>query len=397
MSNPPESRLAMRDWQKSGLEKWIQNDFKGCFEVATGGGKTFFAISAMLHAESQIPGLRTVVVVPTQPLLDQWYLSFSEDFHIPESDISVLNAKNYQNLNRINLVVINSARRFDRRHVQANKLLQIVDECHRAGSPQNSKCLIVGSRATIGLSATPSRDYDDGFENLVVPVLGDILVSYTLEDAISDGTLAKLSLRNVRIPLLPSEQDKYDAFSRKIGQAFAQKASEEKIRELLIARSRVSNNAHLRVPVAAKVVQGFSGRRTMVFLESIELAENLAKLLTDKGISATIYHSGLSDGMRRSNLRLFRRGIFDVLVACRALDEGFNVPEAEIAVIAAGTSTRRQRIQRIGRVLRSMLGKERGVVVTLYATDAEETRLQSEFGEMKTGISIEWSAVKIGK
>ena len=122
----------------------------------------------------------------------------------------------------------------------------------------------------------------------------------------------------------------------------------------------------------------------MVFVESIGAAEEAKKLLDEQQHSVTIYHSQLSDSIRRSNLRLFRKGVFEVLIACRALDEGFNVPEARIALIGAGTSSKRQRIQRMGRVLRSM---------TIYATDVEEARLAQESQNLKDIVQINWKSV----
>jgi superfamily II DNA or RNA helicase len=93
------------------------------------------------------------------------------------------------------------------------------------------------------------------------------------------------------------------------------------------------------------------------------------------------------------NLKLFRRGVFDILIACRALDEGFNVPEARIAIIGAGTSSKRQRIQRMGRVLRSMSGKADAEVLTIYATDVEEARLSVEAERLSGIVKIDWKGV----
>lgn len=70
--------------------------------------------------------------------------------------------------------------------------------------------------------------------------------------------------------------------------------------------------------------------------------------------------------LRRDNLRLYRRGVFDTLVTCRALDEGTNVPETSVAIIAASTASIRQRIQRLGRVLRRAPGKEKATVSIPY-------------------------------
>jgi len=379
----------LRDWQQTALQSWEENDFHGCFEVATGGGKTTFALAAFNHLRENIGNINCLVVVPTTALLDQWFLAFQDDLGIPTNDIKVLSGKNLNADGLVNLVIINTARAFNNQYISTEPLFQIVDECHRAGSAENAKALLPSARATMGLSATPQREFDEGFETHVIPALGKVLISYPLEDAIRDGVLSKLSLTYVKIPLLPTEQHQYDDLTKKIARSMAVN-NVEAATSLLRKRSRLSNEAFYRLPVMFSVLQSNRGRRTLVFVESIASAEGAKKLLDESGHSTTIYHSQMGTAIRRANLRGFRKGIFDVLIACRALDEGFNVPEAELAVIVAGTASKRQRIQRVGRVLRSMADKEHGEVVTLYATPAEETRLLREAALLQANTTINW-------
>jgi superfamily II DNA or RNA helicase len=77
-------------------------------------------------------------------------------------------------------------------------------------------------------------------------------------------------------------------------------------------------------------------------------------------------------------------------ITCRALDEGFNVPETEVGIIAASTATRRQRIQRLGRVLRPVKGKETAVVYSLVATEPEIKRLREEETDLEGVANITW-------
>jgi superfamily II DNA or RNA helicase len=79
-----------------------------------------------------------------------------------------------------------------------------------------------------------------------------------------------------------------------------------------------------------------------------------------------------------------------VLVTCRALDEGFNVPETEIGIIAASTATRRQRIQRLGRVVRPAKGKHRATIYTLVATAPEIARLKQEEQDLEGVADVKW-------
>jgi superfamily II DNA or RNA helicase len=383
----------LRHWQKIAMKRWFENSNKGCIEVATGGGKTTFAIAAYAELLKKKPDLKIVVVVPTTALADQWFVNFEEDLGINETDIKNLTTSNLNPDKKINIVIINTARAFNEKCQDSENIFLVLDECHRAGSSENSKSLFSNTYATLGLSATPFREFDDGFKSFIEPKIGPVIFSYSLDDAIRDGVLTSMKITNIRIPLLDSEQVEYNELSGKIASAFSQDADSNIIDSLLRKRARLYNNAFYRIPTILSVLEGFRGERCLVFVESISAAEEAKKLLDDQEHSVTIYHSQLSDSIRRSNLRLFRRGVFEVLIACRALDEGFNVPEARIALIGAGTSSKRQRIQRMGRVLRSMTGKENAEVITIYATDVEEARLAQESQKLKNIVQINWKSV----
>ena len=384
----------LRSWQKFALEAWRANEFRGVFEVATGGGKTTFALAARDAILESYPALRTTIVVPTKALLDQWFVELVEVAEVPEEEIKILTGRKLNPDKPVNLVIINTARGFESLDEFDDNNLLIVDECHRAGSPENSKALTVPNKASMGLSATPHRDYDDGLEEHIVPALGPILYRYSLADAIEDGVLSDLKLSYVKIPLLPYEQDRYDALSRRIAAAL-NNDDLEAVETLLRSRSRLYNGAFYRNPTARAILDERRGKRSIVFLESIDAANNLQSELEGDGHSVTIYHSQLSNSIRRSNLRLFRRGVFDVLITCRALDEGFNVPEAELAVIAAGTSSSRQRTQRVGRVLRTIGNKAFGEVITLYATPVEEQRLLQESVTLGLSAQTRWQQASV--
>jgi len=363
-------------------------------EVATGGGKTTLALAAFSSLLEIDSTYRCLVVVPTTALLDQWFIAFQDDLGLAPEDIKLLTSADLEPTGVANIVIINTARAIERVSPE-RPLMFVVDECHRAGSPENAKALRVEADAYLGLSATPHRDYDDGFEQYVEPVLGKILVTYSIADALHDGVLAPLTLTYLRVPLLADEQQEYDDLTRRIGQAYTQ-GHDERMEVLLRARARVYNSAKYRLPVAVKLLNARRGTRTLVFLESIALAKSLTQMLDKAGHSVVLYHSQQSAHLRRSNLRGFRRGTYDVLVACRALDEGFNVPEAQLAIIAAGTSSTRQRVQRFGRVLRTVAGKDLAEVITLYATPVEEERYIAEAEGLEDAAKVSWQAVSVG-
>jgi superfamily II DNA or RNA helicase len=144
------------------------------------------------------------------------------------------------------------------------------------------------------------------------------------------------------------------------------------------------------VPWAVKLALAHQGERIIIFHERVESLNRIIALLAQHGQNSVAYHSQLSEYHRRDNLRLFRRGMVDVLVTCRALDEGANVPEANIAIVARSTSSTRQRIQRLGRVLRPANGKNAATVFTLYAGEEERDGLALEAEGLEGVARVVW-------
>ena len=398
--NPEESTnswtldLTPREWQRIALQRW-QSHNRGIVSVVTGGGKTLFAQLCIIDFEKNYSTGQVLIVVPTTSLLDQWYVSLREDLHVAPSDIGCYSGEEKsKNPKKINLLVINTARKVVSKLAEQADSFLIVDECHRAGSEINAKALKGDYVATLGLSATPHRQYDDGFYQFIEPALGPIIFEYDYVSAHRDGVIADFDLVNVKVNFLPDEQEEYDTLTRQIRAKSKQLESrpelEEYVKNLLRKRARVSASAKMRLPVAAKLVDRNRGKRMIIFHERVESANTLFKVLEERGHSVTIYHSGVGPEIRRNNLQLYRKGVFDVLVCCRALDEGINVPETTIAVIASSTASIRQRIQRLGRVLRPAPGKSGASIYTLYATKHEEERLFLESAKMKSVASTTW-------
>src|SRR5439155_22469832 len=61
---------------------------------------------------------------------------------------------------------------------------------------------------------------------------------------------------------------------------------------------------------------------------------------------------------RREVLLRFNNGTFPIVATSRVLNEGVNVPEANIAIILSGSATVREHVQRLGRILRKSPDKE---------------------------------------
>jgi superfamily II DNA or RNA helicase len=384
-----------RAWQEQAFRRWTE-DQRGVVSVVTGGGKTIFAFLCMEAFRRKYEQGYVIILVPTITLLDQWYVSLQTDFGVAESDIACFSSEEKPSgFARVNLMVINTARTRLRSLPGDKPRFLIVDECHRAGSPENAKALQGDYTAALGLSATPEREYDEGFQQYVVPALGPVIFEYDYVQAAKDKVITPFDLINVQIEFLPHELDEYTKLTRRAAMLF-QKAkidpvADSKLKKVLQKRASVSAQARMRIPVSVKIVEQHRGVRTIIFHERVSAATTIYNILKSRSHSACIYHSKLAPNWRRDNLRLFRTGVFDVLVSCRALDEGMNVPETAVAIIASSTASHRQRIQRLGRVLRPAPGKGHAMIYTLFATEQEQKRLANEEAQLEGVAGVQWA------
>jgi superfamily II DNA or RNA helicase len=399
-SDPWQLSLPLRAWQHEALLRWKEED-RGVIAVVTGGGKTLFALACILDLVNRSPDTVVAIVVPTVALLDQWFVVLTEDLHVSPHDIALYGGGHHTaESKRLNVLVLNTARSVAPSIASQHPTFLIVDECHRAASMHNALAMRGHHAATLGLSATPERDFDDLFNQIVVPALGPVIYRYDYNQALADGVITPFALINVRVALRPSEQQKYDQYTRRLVPLFRQRDAgsnvDDHLHRLLQERARVSTTAQMRIPAAVRILEQNRYMRTLVFHEQIYAADVIAQLLRKRGHRVAVYHSGIGANLRQDNLRLFRRGEVDILVTCRALDEGINVPDASLAVIVASTASTRQRIQRLGRVLRPAPNKTHAEIYTIFVSEPEAERLRQEEAALSGVESISWQAFGSG-
>ena len=384
-----------RRWQTEALATW-SSGLRGVVSVVTGAGKTFFAMQCMLAVWERQPDIKVLIVVPTVALMDQWRAALQAELGVDDSEIDLVGG-GIRRIERslITVAVLDSARELVTELTSEGQWFLVVDECHRVASPVNRKVLRGSYAATLGLSATPERQYDDLFESVIVPSLGPIVFRYEYQDASTDGVISDFELWNLRVPPSSSEQMKLNADNRAISMeikrlhALGDQAS-PRLRNLLLRRSRHSQRVRSRVVAAIQFADRFKGHRGLIFHESIQSANEIAAALTQRGHRVRAYHSQLEFPTRYQNLLLYVRGQIDVLVACRALDEGLDVPRTEFGIISASTSSVRQRIQRLGRVLRPHPKKKTATVVTMYVLPGEAEALRSESERLEGVAGVRW-------
>ena len=388
--------MKLREWQAKAFPLWWAKK-RGIVKVVTGGGKTVFAIHCLTKYLEENKNHSIFIVVPSIALLDQWYEGLQKDFI--EKDIALNGGgEHLEHLSRINISTIDSVKNIIQRF-DASKTLLIVDECHKIGTEKRGEVLSSSWHATLGLSATPERDYDDNFYIIIRKILGDIIFDYDYIDAREDEVIVNFKLLYAYAAMTKDEEEKYKKFTKSIQRRAAtiggNDMNDYPLKMLIFNRARMVKNSKNRIPFGIELLQKHKRDSWIVFTENKKQAKEFNKIINTKGYKSAIYNTDLDNAEREENLNNFKNGNLNVLVSCTALDEGFDMPEADGAMILSASSSKRQRIQRMGRVLRITANKQNALIVTVYSSKTEFDKLREESNRYKLeGVPIKWQQMK---
>lgn len=220
-------------------------------------------------------------------LQDQWAVGLTDDLGVVADELALFGGgRRHPKPKRVNLMVMNTGRTQAPAIAAKFPTMLIVDECHRIASPVNAQALAGDHVASLGLSATPERDFDDLFAEVVEPALGPVFYRYDYNRARADGVISPFELANVEVELNEAEQARYDKLTRQIGVMYRrhQKGEdvEERLHRLLRDRARVSTGAHARLPAAVRLVERHRRARAIVFHEQIDAANILTRTLANR-------------------------------------------------------------------------------------------------------------------
>jgi len=351
-----------------GLRRWKENEFKGIAEYPTGFGKTYTAIMAI---KGMIPrkDIKTcLVIVPTIELKSQWEVELKKN--------KVTIAK---------VMVINSAIK----HLHNVDML-VLDEVHRYAAESFSQIFTnVTAEFILGLTATLERE--DGFHEIILEQLA-VFDQITVDEALENGWIAPYIVYNIPVSLSNNDQIEYNKannafkhFAAKLGhggQAFKNatsflKSSDKALQgqagayyNSLRKRKSICQNNSNKIDATKRIIDTLTNRNGLIFSATTEFAENLQNALGD--ICMT-FHSKIKRKDQEYIVKRFKdkRTKVRFLSSVQALNEGFNVPDCSLAIIAGSTSTKRTFIQQLGRVVRKTPDKD-AIIINLYTPDTQE-------------------------
>ncbi len=338
---PVTLRTELRDYQADWLDRFLDAG-SGVLVGPAGSGKTVAAIGILAALESE-----TLVLVPTRELAGQWqeellrHTDLTPDqigeFHGGEKTIRPVTIATYQIASMDRHRNLFDTRRWG---------LIVYDEAHRVPAPVHRSTANLQGRHRLGLTASPLRedDRERDIYTLIGPPIG------TDWDTLFDAGFVEQPTVEIRYVPWPDEETRRE---------HAETASHQ--------RNQVAATNPAKIDAITDVLAERPTAQALVFVEYLDQGETIARELDVPFVSGETPHAE-----RARLFQAFRRGDEQVLAVSRVGDEGIDLPDAELAIIASGLGgSRRQGTQRAGRLMRPSGDAEVIVLATEGSREAD--------------------------
>ena len=364
-----------RIYQKEAINRWFEHGKRGQIVLPTGSGKSFVA-----HRIIQRVARNTLVVVPTLDLLNQWYSGFLETFDI--QTVGLLGG-GYHDIQPLTITTYDSAFLHMPRYGNRFGLL-VFDESHHLPSPTYLRSAVSSiAPFRLGLTATPERQ--DKRDKLLDEAIGPIVYRKGIKELAGDF-LSSYDIVRITANLNKEEEEMYkDArkiyldFVRKNRIQFGHGGWGDFI--MLSSRSREGRQAMRAYRTQRRIALSSSEKKRLV--EQLIIKHHQDRIIIFTNDNETVYDISrqlLAPAIthqtptkeRRTILKRFNTGTYPVIVTARVLNEGVDVPEANVAIVLSGTSSVREHVQRLGRILRPRENKHATLYEIISAKTAEE-------------------------
>jgi len=372
------TRYQLREYQQEALDAWHGAGDRGVVELPTGAGKTVLAIAAMAKL-----GVPTLVVVPTVDLLDQWRRELVAEFDRPIGQFG----GGEQRREPITVSTYDSA------YLKADDVggefgFVVFDEVHHLGGEGYREIArLLAAPARLGLTATFERP--DGAHEAIVDLVGPRVYSLDPDDLAGEH-LADYEIRRIEVDLTDEEREAYDdaqstfvdylkrsGISMNRGSDYQElvkrSGRDPEAREALLAKQRarrIVREADGKVDELGRLLDRHRGDRVIVFTASTDLVYRLSERYL---LPAITNETGAAE--RREILDRFRSGEYSRVVTANVLDEGVDVPDANVAVLLAGSGSEREFTQRLGRILRPNADGSRALLYEVVSEETAEERV----------------------
>ncbi len=382
------SNVALRYYQNEAINAWVGAGLCGTIVLPTGAGKTILGIFAMCAVNAS-----ALVVVPTIDLLYQWKREIEKNIKI---DVGIVGG-GQREIKPITVITYDSC------YLMASEIgnrfnLVIFDEVHHLGGEGYATAAeMLACPYRLGLTATYERQ--DGRHAAVDRLVGGKVYEVRIEEL--EGTyLADYDYKLIKLDMKPDEKKNYDAYYDRYKKLASElklngaegfqkmimlSASDARAREALVCRNKardIAFNSEAKLAALESLLQKHKYDRIIIFTEHNKLVHKISRTLL---IPSITYETPPKE--REYNLMAFRNGIFTRMVTSKVLDEGVDVPEANVGIILSGSGSVREYKQRLGRILRMKEGKE-AVMYEIVTTGTSEVGTSvRRHGKNKTSVA----------
>lgn len=393
-----QKRISLFSYQREAVRTWRQCGGMLLFEMATGTGKTRTALACVQDLLLSKRRLVCVIATPQSTLSRQWKreleaLEIKFDVSI-FADSSATTSSQWASdiraaLGRITLGLIENIVIYTT-HASAANLLFIKavesisdsiavclvgDEVHGMGSREHRLGLLERYEYRIGLSATPTRWFDEEGSALLRSYFGGESFEFTIRDAqetlnplTGEPFLCPYEYHLVPVELDDDEAEEFDRLTKQISKNAHSESEDarERLEKLLRQRALIKKDAIAKLDALDALLQEIDPNDMLVFSSPrrIDAVEELLRkhgiavhrLTQQQGTRPKREFGGLSE--RDYLISMFKDRALQALVAIKCLDEGIDIPQAKTALLISSSTNPREYVQRVGRVIRRSPGKQ---------------------------------------
>ncbi len=370
-----QSSIVLKDYQKQALDAWTANDRCGIIVLPTGSGKTVIGIKAI-----SLLNTPTLIVAPTLDLVDQWRSRLKKEFRV---DVGIIGGGERE----INALTVST---YDSAYIHADRLgnkfgLIIFDEVHHLPAEgYRNIAEMFASPYRMGLTATFERE--DGLHTELKRLVGGKVFEKRVKD-LAGFYLSPFKLERIVVDLTAEEKKEYEKsqeiFSNYLinshltirSSADFQKlvmrsGRDPEARRALLARNKareIAFNSASKIDKLSEILARHKDGRVFIFTEHNKLVYRISNQFL---IPSITYRT--TGNERSETLNKFRSGVYRAVVTSKVLDEGIDVPDADVGIVLSGTGSEREFVQRLGRILRKKDGKE-AVLYEIVSAKTSET------------------------
>ena len=397
-------KFELRDYQKEAIDAWVSNSYRGILEMPTATGKTFTAMGCVNRLQKKRGRVFTVIAVPYTHLTQQWADKVEDwnDMVLPAQRISsyVLNMtdSNWKRELRQAVVQFNK-KNFSGGHVISDcivcatytimakpdfieivkdvqgEMLLVADEAHHTGAPTTRNGLLDEYSARLALTATPDRYFDEEGSELIRSYFDGVAYSMEIGPAIKNGHLAPYEYYPVFAELTAKETDEYVRLTKAIAikRSTKDKPPSDESFTLENKRARIVAKAEQKYQKLSEILalHWNSLENAIIYCHDGKQLKKVGQLISKRNISYEAIDNATDMIERRDAIDSLTDKNHQCIVAMKCLDEGVDIPSAQLGIIMASTGNSLQYVQRRGRFLRKSKGKNHAVIYDILVSPPE--------------------------